>query len=122
MQKSDGRDEQIRCSVREEIEQLLAEKGHAQVAISEDHHLEADLGLGSLDLVNLLTIIDTRLGRNSFAARSDPAHMKTVRDLYNAYTLQTCDATCSSPDVDLFLRAAKARGMSRRQLKDPRAT
>ena len=107
------REEVIRL-IREEVERMLLLKWGSALTISEDQSLEADLGVDSLELVNLLTMIDNRLGIASVAAHPKLVGLKTVGDLLRAYISHSSGAA-DSPPTDPDLQAALRRARMRRR-------
>jgi acyl carrier protein len=109
--------EQIERVLREEIAQILEEKGqsHAKsvAEIELEHRLGPDLGLTSLDLAQLVAVVEARLKADPFQELVPITSVRNVGDLCSAYQRFFTGDTGKDLDAELLL-ASKRRAEARR--------
>lgn len=109
--------EQIERVLCEEIAQILEEKGqsHAKPAaeIRREHRLGPDLGLSSLDLAQLVAVVEGRLKADPFQELVPITSVRNVGDLCAAYERFFAGDTGKDVDAELLL-VSKRRAEARR--------
>ena len=109
----------IAALILEEIQSMLDEADGEKKAISKNDELNAHLGLGSLDLAQLVAMLEIQLEADPFAAQTPITRIRTVGDLIAAYEEFLSDEPNDEPDseksgVSAGLLAAQQRAASRR--------
>lgn len=109
--------EQIERVLCEEIAQILEEKGQnyvkAAAEIRTDHRLGPDLGLTSLDLAQLVAVVEGRLKADPFQELVPITSVRNVGDLSSAYERFFSGDNGKDIDAELLL-ASKRRAEARR--------
>lgn len=101
--------------VRVEIERLLRQTGRAVTALADDDRL-ADLGITSLDVVDLVAALNQRLAVDPFRQTLAFTDVQTVEDLCRAYRLGREPAERPpAPDLETSRQRALARRAARRE-------
>jgi acyl carrier protein len=106
----------VRPLVRAELTHRLRRAATEPLATFTDHDSLAQLGVGSLDLLELADALETSLGVSPFDRGVSLTEMRTVGDLYRAYQAAV-DGRESDTDEEL-LRSSRTRAEARRR---PRA-
>ena len=83
-----------------------------------DQSFEA-LGLGSLDLLELVDSLETTLCANPFEQTHSLNDMRTVGDLCHAYRTALCEGAETTNSQDDILLASMRRAGARRRLRTP---
>ncbi len=109
-------EQNVTQSIIDEILALLAAKGSTQSKIDESDELNAHLGLTSLELAQLVAMLEVRLDADPFATQTPITRIRTVGDLIDAYEqfLSGEPAEPESNSSDALL-AAQQRAASRRR-------
>jgi acyl carrier protein len=111
--------DQVAELVRDEIRQLLEERGEPAMTLSDGDNLAADLGFSSLDLAQLVAQLEQRIGEDPFMELVPITSVRNVRDLVDAYmALTRTDVDKGSGDEEPLKRVrerAGARSAWRRQ-------
>jgi acyl carrier protein len=105
--------DQIAALVRDEIRQLLEERGEPADTVSEGDNLAADLGFSSLDLAQLVAELEQRLGEDPFTELVPITSVRNVRDLVDAYMMLTGTETRPGPADDGSLERVRQRAGAR---------
>jgi acyl carrier protein len=109
--------EQIERVLREEIAQILEEKGaaHARAVadIARELRLGPDLSLTSLDLAQLVAVIEGRLKADPFQELVPITSVRSVGDLCDAYERFYAGDRGRDMDAELLM-ASKRRAEARR--------
>jgi|GEM_PF-2017579 len=79
-----GRD--IEKSVHEVVSQIIEQRGSLNVEIKNEHRLVADLGFESLDLAQLVAMLEIKLGVDPFANDIAITSIRRVADVIDAYS------------------------------------
>jgi acyl carrier protein len=104
--------------VRAEILRRLSRVApDAAVVLTDDMALN-DLGIGSLDLLEIIDALETSLAANPFEGRLAPSDIRTVGDLYAAYR-STTDGVAPGDAVDDLLASSRRRAEARRRGRQP---
>lgn len=98
----------IRQGVFDEIARLLEDRGRS-IAIREEMSLNGELGLSSLDLAELVALLEQRFGVDPFRHVAITS-IRTVGDLCRAY-----ESSGSEPGHDPHLLEAARRAEARRR-------
>lgn len=99
----------IRQGVFDEIARLLEDRGRS-IAIREEMSLNGELGLSSLDLAELVALLEQRFGVDPFRQFVAITSIRTVGDLCRAY-----ESSGSEPGHDPHLLEAARRAEARRR-------
>lgn len=106
--------DEIRVAIRAEIVSRL-ESAHGRAAVLSDDQTFEALGLGSLDLLELVDRLETVLAVNPFEGTYSLNDVRTVGDLCAAYRVLPSGAVGPIGSDDVLLAARKrARERSRR--------
>ena len=109
--------EQIERVLCEEIAQILEEKGQnyvkAAAEIRPEHRLGPDLGLTSLDLAQLVAVVEGRLKADPFQELVPITSVRNVGALCSAYERFFSGDNSKDVDAELLL-ASKRRAEARR--------
>jgi acyl carrier protein len=103
--------------IHEEILHILDECDEGQRDITNEALLHADLGLGSLDLAQLVAVLESKLQADPFEHLVAITEMRTVGDLCRAYQRVLVGETnvSAGPDVLLVSRKRAQARRARRQ-------
>jgi acyl carrier protein len=82
-----GRGEEMRSIVEIEIQRILENSGRTYKAIADSDALFDVVGLDSLDLAQLVVILEQRLGHDPF--RKPGRRIRTFGELVESYTQAT---------------------------------
>ncbi len=104
--------EQIEAAVLEEVRRVMEEVGLEERPLEPAARLNADLGLSSLDLAQLVATLEVELDADPFAELVPITGVRTVGDLCDAY--RRFLAGERAPADDDGLEAARARAAARR--------
>jgi acyl carrier protein len=104
---------EIARAIQEEVGRLLARKDRTCPELSGDRSLQGDLGLTSLDIVELLASLETRLGAGTFHISISFTELRTVADLFSATCSGTAECDIARRNENI-LQAAKIRAEARR--------
>jgi len=111
--------DQVAELVRDEIRQLLEERGEPAVTLSDGDNLAGDLGFSSLDLAQLVAQLEQRIGEDPFTELVPITSVRNVRDLVEAYmALNQADvkkASLGDEPLKEVRQRAGARSAWRRQ-------
>ena len=99
--------------IHEEILHILDEREEWIPDIANDARLHADLGLGSLDLAQLVSVLEMKLRADPFEHLVAITEIRTVGDLCQAYQRLLVGETNASTTRDI-LRAGQTRAQARR--------
>jgi acyl carrier protein len=94
-------------------EEIARQKNGECPALSDDQSLHTDLALTSLDIVELLAGLESRLGAGSFNSSLSFTELRSVGDLFRAYCPDPgagFDPACRDDSV---LQASRRRGEAR---------
>lgn len=72
-------------SIHDVVQQVVEQRGGEIVAITNQQRLAGDLGLRSLDLAQLVALLEIRTGADPFATHVAITDVRTVGDLCDAY-------------------------------------
>ena len=100
--------------VRSEIVRRLTRIGAADTSAPPEHAVLAELGIQSLDLLELIDSLETVLGANPFEGRIALSDVRTVGDLYAAYRPDSQNAAAGDSLLEHSRRRAEARRRGRR--------
>ena len=99
--------------VRAEIQHRLSRVAPgASVVLTDDMALN-DLGIGSLDLLEIIDALETSLAANPFEGRLAPSDIRTVGDLSAAY--RPTGGASPGDGVDDLLASSRNRAEARRR-------
>jgi len=107
----------IERMIHEEIRHILAEHEITLDDIVKDDTLHADLGLGSLDLAQLVAILEMKLQVDPFEHMVAITDVRTVGDLCQAYARMLYEQSHDAAANEALLasqKRAQARRDSRR--------
>jgi acyl carrier protein len=103
--------DQVAELVRDEIRQLLEERGEAVRTLSDTDNLAADLGFSSLDLAQLVAQLEQRIGEDPFTELVPITSVRNLRDLVDAYmTLTKATAETGSGNDEALERTRQRAG------------
>ena len=102
---------QIEAAVHSSIRAILVERGEVAPDFDAATHLNAQLGLSSLDLAVLVVELEAALGLDPFAKLVPVTSVRSVGDVVDAYRLAASGARAR---VDHGLAAAVERAQRRR--------
>lgn len=91
--------------------EIVKRKDSSRSDLHLDDKLVGDLGLRSLDLAEIVAVLEQKTGLDPFAELVSITSVRTVRDICNAYE------TAAAPDAyagDAELEAIRARAAERR--------
>lgn len=111
--------DQVAELVRDEIRQLLEERGEAAVTLSDTDNLAADLGFSSLDLAQLVAQLEQRIGEDPFTELVPITSVRNVRDLVDAYMTLTKAEAQRGTDDDESLERIRQRAGARSAWRRP---
>ena len=100
--------------VRAEIQHRLSRVAPGTPVVLTDDMALNDLGIGSLDLLEIIDALETSLAENPFEGRLAPSDIRTVGDLYAAYRPATGGAS-PGDGVDDLLASSRKRAEARRR-------
>lgn len=99
-------------TIHDVVQQVVEQRGGEIVAITNQQRLAGDLGLRSLDLAQLVALLEINTGVDPFAAHVAITDVRTVGDLCDAYRV----ALGLQPSQPGFgLQAGQARAEARRR-------
>jgi acyl carrier protein len=104
-----GNRDSIRQGVLEELTTLLEDRGRS-ITVREDMTLNGEVGLSSLELAELVSLLEQRFGLDPFRRSVAITSIRTVGDLCRAYEMSE-----SEPEQDPHLLEAVRRAEARRQ-------
>jgi acyl carrier protein len=111
MLRPDLERDQVAELVRDEIRQLLEERGEAAVTVSDTDNLAADLGFSSLDLAQLVAQLEQRIGEDPFTELVPITSVRNVHDLVDAYmALTKAEVGMASGDDESLERVRQRAG------------
>ena len=103
----------VESAIQQEIVRVLQEKSTAEALppITQDSRLGIDLGLSSLDLPQLVSLLEMSLQADPFLSLVPITSVRTVGDLYRAYQRFFSGEPVSTEDAELAAsqRRAEAR-------------
>ena len=104
--------------VREELARRLSRIGAASPAAVSDEAVLAEIGIGSLDLLELVDALETATGSNPFEGRLALSDVRSVGDLCAAYRPAPENF---APDAagDALLELSRKRAEARRRGRQP---
>jgi acyl carrier protein len=102
----------IERTIHEEILQILEEHEAHVTDISHEDTLHADLGLASLDLAQLVSILEMKLQADPFEQLISITDIRTVGDLCQAYQQILSGKTHAAADREELL-ASQQRAQAR---------
>ena len=105
-----GNRDDIRQGVLDELAGLLEDRGRS-LAIREEMSLNGEVGLSSLELAELVSLLEQRFGLDPFRRSVAITSIRTVSDLCRAY-----ESSGSEPEQDPQLLEAVRRAEARRRL------
>lgn len=109
---------EIETSIQQEILRVIEEKaGPAEgssPAITPDSRLGPDLGLSSLDLAQLVSLLEVSLQADPFQSLVPITSVRTVGDLHQAYG-KFFSGEQGAPEGEEELQASQARAEARRK-------
>jgi len=76
---------ELERAIHEAVLEVARQRRDDLKAVAEDQRLTEDLGLGSLDLAQLVAMLEIRLGLDPFSTQTSVAAVRTVGDLCAAY-------------------------------------
>ena len=79
----------LETAVCQTILQIARERNQSLTEVSLQHTLIADLGLSSLDLAELVALLEMKTGKDPFSNDVSISTVKTVGDLCRAYDTPT---------------------------------
>ncbi len=103
---------EIERLIHQEIGRIFEEQDEPIPELTPDAKLHADLGLASLDLAHLVTVLEDKLQVDPFEAQVAITDVRTVGDLCRAYQAQLDGRADDSAEDDL--RAVQQRARARR--------
>lgn len=106
------------AAVRQELVRRLTRRTPGGAPVLTDDTALADLGLGSLDLFELVDALETALAINPFEGRLALSDVRTVGDLCGAYR-SASGGTSSSQAADDLLESSRRRAEARRRGRQP---
>jgi acyl carrier protein len=104
-----GNRDNIRQGVLEELAGLLEDRGRS-MTVREDMTLNGEVGLSSLELAELVSLLEQRFGLDPFRRSVAITSIRTVGDLCRAY-----ETSESEPEQDPQLLEAVRRAEARRR-------
>jgi len=104
--------------VRAEILRRLSRVAPVADDVLTDDMALSDLGIGSLDLLEIIDALETSLAANPFEGRLAPSDIRTVGDLYAAYRPAT-DGASPGDAIDDLLASSRKRAAARRRGRQP---
>jgi acyl carrier protein len=105
-------------AVREEILRRLSRVTPGTAVVLTDDMALNELGIGSLDLLEIIDALETSLASNPFEGRLSPSDIRTVGDLYAAYR-PPVDGARSGNVLDELLTSSRKRAEARRRGRQP---
>ncbi len=102
--------------INEEILSMLSTSGSDIETINMDDTITDHLGLTSLDLAQLVAMLEIRLSADPFASHTSITSVRTVGDLsdaYNTFLNQTDEATEPTPSAAVQQALQRASGRRR---------
>jgi acyl carrier protein len=73
----------LRETIEQAIQEVLASSGRTPKPLHPEHALSRDIGLDSLDVAQVVVLLEQRLGIDPFRAAGQS--IRTVDDLHQAY-------------------------------------
>ena len=110
--------EEVERAIRDEVARRL-EPRHGTRHVPTDNQSFEALGLGSLDLLELVDSLETTLCANPFEQTHSLNDMRTVGDLCHAYRTALCEGAETTNSQDDILLASMRRAGARRRLRTP---
>lgn len=104
--------------VREEILRRLSRVAPGAAVVLTDDMALNELGIMSLDLLEIIDALETSLASNPFESRLAPSDIRTVGDLYAAYR-PPIDGASPGNVADDLLAAGRKRADARRRGRQP---
>src|SRR5262245_44874762 len=101
--------------VRRELSRLLSRQPAPAGSAVTDKSVLAEVGVGSLDLLELSDVLETVLQVNPFDAGVSLTDVRTVGDLCAAYRAAVEGQSARSTEVDDLLQASRKRAEARRR-------
>ena len=77
---------EVKTKITAAVLEILQRRRPDVLAVADGQRLIADLGLESLDLAELVAVLEVELGVDPFQSQVSIAETRTVGDLYAAYT------------------------------------
>ncbi len=107
--------QQITNIIFEEISNILEGRDGEAIPIENEHRLNENLGFSSLDLAQLVSVLDMEMEADPFDSLVSVTSIRTVEDLCNAYESffrSNGQETSNCPDKEL--EAVRKRASERR--------
>ncbi len=76
-------------SVIAAIREITNRKPHRLAEVRREHRLIADLSMDSMDIAELVALLEEQLGKDPFAETASIADVRTVHDLIAVYERAT---------------------------------
>ncbi|HEX8186013.1 MAG TPA: hypothetical protein VF747_14715 [Blastocatellia bacterium] len=84
----------LQKTINDVVLQIIRQRSTVIAEVSNEQRLVADLSFSSLDIAQLVAVLEFKLGLDPFATQVAVTNIRTVGDLYTAY--QKCqEATCA---------------------------
>jgi len=106
-----GNRDSVRQGVLDELAGLLEERGRS-IALREDMSLNGEVGLSSLELAELVSLLEQRFGVDPFRRSVAITSIRTVGDLCRAYAVSESEP---EQEQDPLLLEAARRAEARRR-------
>ena len=103
---------EVDAAVLDELRRVMEDAGLEARPAPPEARLNADLGLSSLDLAQLVATLEVELDADPFAELVAITSVRTVGDLCEAYRRSLAGE--ETPEEDAELEAARARAAARR--------
>lgn len=105
--------EDLEQTIHEIVLHIVQQKTETIKKVENHNHLTQDLGFRSLDLAQLVSILEFKLGVDPFAKLVPVTSIRTVGDVCDAYRL--CFSSDQEPAAVRSLPQRQARGEARRR-------
>lgn len=106
--------EDLEQTIHEVVLQIAKQKTATIEKVENHDHLTQDLGFRSLDLAQLVAILEFKVGVDPFAKLVPVTSIRTVGDVCDAY--RRCFSSDQEPAAVLSLPQRQARGEARRRV------
>jgi acyl carrier protein len=108
--------ENIEQTIHETVLQIAQQKSAAITEVNSEQKLNADLGFSSLDLAQLVAILEMKLNADPFAKLVSITSVRTVGDLCEAYE-KYFNQTEAEADNQPSFQQSQTRAQMRRRVQ-----
>ena len=108
--------ENLEQIIQETVLQIAQQKSEDITEVNSEHKLNADLGLTSLDLAQLVAILEMKLDADPFAKLVSITSIRTVGDLWDAYEKYFNQSEAEEANQPSF-QQSQARAQMRRKVQ-----